>query len=48
MLDEHAFLFEDPANLLKQELRDPITYNSIISAIASGRSKVNEIETLVN
>ena len=28
--------FDEPSNLLKQELRDPATYHSIISAIAGG------------
>jgi uncharacterized protein len=36
-------LFEEPSNLLKQELQSPQTYNGIIAAIASGACKVNEI-----
>ena len=36
-------LFEEPANLLKQELKMPETYNAIITAIAYGSSKLNEI-----
>lgn len=40
-------LFEEPENLLKQELKIPETYNAIIAAIASGRNKVNEISTKV-
>ena len=38
-------LFEEPSSILKQELREPATYNSIISAVASGASKINEIST---
>ncbi|MDR0287963.1 MAG: ATP-binding protein [Clostridiales bacterium] len=38
-------LFEEPSNLLKQELRDPSTYNGIIEAIADGSSRLNEIAT---
>jgi AAA+ ATPase superfamily predicted ATPase len=38
-------LFEEPSNLLKQELREPSTYNGIIEAIASGASRLNEIAT---
>jgi AAA+ ATPase superfamily predicted ATPase len=38
-------LFEEPSNLLKQELREPSTYNVIIEAIASGSSRLNEIAT---
>ena len=36
-------LFEEPSNLLKQELKAPQTYNAIISAVAAGSTKVNEI-----
>ena len=43
--DESGRLFEEPINLMKQELREPMTYHSIISAIASGASKLNEIAT---
>ncbi|QQP28330.1 ATP-binding protein [Lactobacillus ultunensis] len=38
-------LFEEPNNLIKQELRDPANYNSIIAAIAQGHSRLNEIAT---
>lgn len=41
--DPAGRLFEEPANLLKQELKKPETYNAIIAAIASGSSKINEI-----
>ncbi len=40
-------LFEEPSNLLKQELREPQLYNSIITAIAKGASKLNQIATKV-
>lgn len=36
-------LFEEPSNLLKQELREPANYNSIIAAIATGSSRLNDI-----
>lgn len=42
-----AYLFEEPENLLKQELREPALYNSIIAAIAGGASRSNEISTKV-
>lgn len=42
-----SYLFEEPENLLKQELREPAIYNSIISAIAGGASRANEISTKV-
>lgn len=41
--DESGRFFEEPVNLLKQELREPASYHSILSAIASGRSRINEI-----
>ncbi|MCD8346827.1 MAG: ATP-binding protein [Lachnospiraceae bacterium] len=41
--DESGRLFEEPLNLMKQELKEPMTYHSIISAIAGGASRLNEI-----
>ena len=40
-------LYEEPPNLLNQELRDPRIYNDILAAIAGGASKNNEIGTKV-
>jgi hypothetical protein len=40
-----GFLFDEPGNLLKQELRRPAAYNAVIGAIAGGASKLNEIAT---
>ena len=42
-----SYLFEEPENLLKQELREPAIYNSVIAAIAGGASRSNEISTKV-
>ena len=42
-----SYLFEEPENLLKQELREQAIYNSVISAIAAGASHSNEISTKV-
>lgn len=42
-----SYLFEEPANLLKQELREPAIYNSVIAAVAGGASRSNEIATKV-
>lgn len=47
-LDETGHLYEEPTNLLKQELREPSTYNGIIEAIAGGALKLNEIATKNN
>lgn len=46
-LTPSAYLFEEPLNLLKQEVRDPGMYNAVIQAVAEGRSRVNEIATKV-
>lgn len=45
--DSSSYLFEEPANLLKQELREPAIYNAIIKAIAGGASNTNEIVTKI-
>ncbi|HEY5561196.1 MAG TPA: ATP-binding protein [Clostridiaceae bacterium] len=38
-------LFEETSSILKQELREPAMYNSIITAVAYGASRLNEIAT---
>lgn len=47
ILDKSSYLYEEPKLLLKQEVREPALYNSIIEAIATGSSKLNEIATKV-
>ena len=42
-LSPDSILFEEPANLLKQEVSKAAPYNAVISAIASGASQHNEI-----
>lgn len=42
-LSKSGRLFDEPNNLLQQELRDTTNYNSIINAIASGASKHSKI-----
>jgi len=44
-LTASGYFYEEPANLLKQELREPATYNGIIEAIADGATRLNEIAT---
>lgn len=41
--DTSAYLFEEPGNLIKQECREPMQYNAVIKAIATGASKLSEI-----
>lgn len=47
LFDRSGYLYEEPANLLKQELREPAIYNAIIKAIAEGASHLNEIVTKI-
>ncbi|MDR2833088.1 MAG: ATP-binding protein [Streptococcaceae bacterium] len=44
-LNKNSGIFEEPYNLLQQELRNPASYNTILTAIAGGASKQNEIAT---
>jgi AAA+ ATPase superfamily predicted ATPase len=41
-----TMLFEEPANLLKQELREPQIYNDILTAIAGGSTQLNRISDM--
>lgn len=43
-----AYLYEEPDNLLKAELRETNTYNSILSAIATGRNRIIEIADYIH
>lgn len=43
--DISSYLYNEPVMLLQQELREPAMYNSIISTVASGATKLNEIST---
>lgn len=46
-LNPSSSIFEEPENLLKQEVREPALYNAIITAIATGASRMAEISTKV-
>jgi len=46
-LDTMSSLYEEPMNLLKQEVREPAIYTAIITAIATGYSRMSEISTKV-
>lgn len=47
-LNPTSSIFEEPNNLLKQEVREPAIYNAVITAIATGCSKMNEISTKID
>lgn len=40
-------LYEEPDNLLKQELREPKIYSAVLESIAAGATRANEIATKV-
>ena len=44
-LKKSGSLYEEPENLLKQELREPAVYNTLIASIAGGASRLNDIST---
>ena len=46
-LNTASAIFEEPNNLLKQEVLEPAIYNAIITAIATGASKMNEISSKI-
>ena len=46
-LNPASSFFDEPENLLKQEVRDVSTYNAILMAIASGASRMSEISSKV-
>ena len=46
-LNPISFLYEEPTNLLKQEVREPAIYTAIITAIAMGSSRMSEISNKV-
>ncbi|MFI3169669.1 MAG: ATP-binding protein [Faecalibacterium sp.] len=46
-LNPTSFIFEEPTNLLKQEVREAAIYNAIIIAIATGYTKMSEISSKV-
>lgn len=47
-LNPSSFIFEEPNNLLKQEVREPAIYNAVITAIATGSSKMREISNKID
>lgn len=46
-LNPMSFLYEEPVNLLKQEVRGPGIYTALITAIATGSSRMSEISTKI-
>lgn len=47
-LNASSSIFEEPNNLLKQEVREPAIYNAVITAIATGCTKMNEISNKID
>lgn len=42
-LNPMPFFYEEPMNLLKKEVREAAIYTAIITAIATGHSRMSEI-----
>lgn len=42
-LNPRSFIFEEPVNLLKQEVREPALYTAVITAVSEGATKLSEI-----
>jgi AAA+ ATPase superfamily predicted ATPase len=47
-LQRNSILLEEPLNLLNMEVKEPSSYMAVLSAIAGGSSKHNEIATKAN
>lgn len=47
LLNTTSYLFEEPNNLLRHEVREPAVYNAIISVVATGSTKLSEIASKV-
>ncbi len=45
ILSKSGYLYEEPLFLLEKEVREPLTYFSIIKTIAAGKHKLNDIAT---
>lgn len=48
LLSSSGGLYSEPEFLIREELREPAIYNSIIDAIVGGKNKVNEIASAIN
>lgn len=46
-LNPVSSIYEEPLNLLKQEVREPAIYNAVVTAIATGASKLSEISSKI-
>lgn len=44
ILKRGAILYSEPEFLMRQELREPATYNTIIQSVAAGKTSFNEIQ----
>ena len=48
ILKNNSILRDEPQTLLRMELREPATYNSILEAISSSRNRLNEISNCIH
>lgn len=47
-LNPASVIFDEPENLLRQEVREPAVYNSILRTVAEGATRLNDITTKLN
>jgi len=47
ILSKSGFLYDEPVFLLKEEVKEPVTYFSIIEAIAKGNHKIGKIASVL-
>ena len=47
ILSKNGFLYEEPSFLLKEEVREPVNYFSIIRTMAAGNHKIGNIASLL-
>ena len=45
--DTSSFLFEEPSNILRREVREPGYYSAVLKSIATGCTKASDIATMV-
>ena len=41
--NDSGYLYEEPSNLMKQEMRDAANYNAVVEALACGANRISEL-----
>lgn len=48
IIQDGSYLYEEPSNLLKAEVRETNIYNSVLSAIANGKNRITDISNSIH